>query len=566
IAGIQNVVAVLPSRKFQLQTTRSWDFLGLSTTVKRISQVESNLIVGVLDSGIWPGLESFREEGLGPPPKNWKGACHNITCNNKIIGARSYYTGDQPLDEEISVIDIDGHGTHTASTVVGMEVENASLFGLAKGTARGGVPSARIAAYKVCWTTIVGDTCQEQDLLAAFQDAIKDGVDMLSVSIGSNVTNQYPVDGLAIGSFRAMKWGILTSAAAENYGPHPSTVTNGAPWILTVGASSIDRKLLAKLELGNGQTFMVITSTYISWLVLLFLNKRLCLRVTLCLMFMTFMSWIYYVIFPQKQIKESSWCMLDMNRDPLGKIYKSISVHDPTAPLVASFSGRGPAEVTPDILKPDITAPGVDILAAYSLKAHPTPFPNDKRHSPFNFVSGTSMACPHATGVALYVKTFHPSWSPSAIKSALMTTASPINSKENPDAEFSYGSGHINPLKALNPGLVYNTTEMDYVNFLCNELPPILVKLISGDDVVNCSNSINAYELNYPTMSANVEPTKPFTVKFPRTVTNVGRHNSVYKAMSSHLLVSASVLIRMSWHSIPGAGIEIPSESFWWET
>ncbi|XP_021890194.1 cucumisin-like [Carica papaya] len=458
LASAQNVVAVLPSRKFQLQTTRSWDFLGLSTTVKRISQVESNLIVGVLDTGIWPGLESFRDDGLGPPPKKWKGVCHNITCNNKIIGGRSYYTGDQPLAEERSVIDTDGHGTHTASTVAGMEVGNAGFFGLAKGTARGGVPSARIAAYKVCWKTIAGATCEEQDLLAAFEDAIKDGVDMLSVSIGSNETKEYPIDGLAVGSFRAMKKGILTSAAAGNYGPHPSTVTNGAPWILTVGASSIDRKLLAKLELGNGQTFMGDTingfPTQRSFYPIQLGeddNQNVLINNSTKRKNVVFKSvksallaikvGVRGVIWDAEELFVSQACQLPLpgaclntsavdkvkkyvitTNNPVGKIYKSISVHDPTAPLVATFSGRGPVEVAPDILKPDITAPGVDILAAYSLKATSTPFPDEKRHAPFNIISGTSMACPHATGAALYVKTFHTSWSPSAIKSALMTT------------------------------------------------------------------------------------------------------------------------------------------------
>ena len=73
-------------------------------------------------------------------------------------------------------------------------------------------------------------------------------------------------------------------------------------------------------------------------------------------------------------------------------------------------------------MQPDISAPGIDILAAYAPNVPPSGGMYDKRRAKFNFVSGTSMACPHASGVAAYVKTFHPEWSPSAIKSAIMTT------------------------------------------------------------------------------------------------------------------------------------------------
>ncbi|XP_021910013.1 subtilisin-like protease SBT4.11 [Carica papaya] len=114
LARMDNVVAVFPSRSFQLQTTRSWDFLGFSTTTKRLPECESDLIVGVFDTGIWPESESFKDGGFGPPRK-WKGICQNITCYNKLVGARFYYTGDISLAEERTIVDIDGRGTHTAS-------------------------------------------------------------------------------------------------------------------------------------------------------------------------------------------------------------------------------------------------------------------------------------------------------------------------------------------------------------------------------------------------------------------------------------------------------------------
>ncbi|KAM2725475.1 hypothetical protein EV1_028170 [Malus domestica] len=145
LANMKGVVSVFLSRSYQLQTTRSWDFIGFNEKIKRNSTVESDVIIGVIDSGIWSELENFKDKGFGPAPKKWKGACEggkNFTCNDKIIGAR-HYNSSSARDEA-------GHGTHTASIAVGNPVKDVSFYGLAQGTTRGGVPSARIAAYKVC--------------------------------------------------------------------------------------------------------------------------------------------------------------------------------------------------------------------------------------------------------------------------------------------------------------------------------------------------------------------------------------------------------------------------------
>ncbi|WOH01385.1 hypothetical protein DCAR_0520767 [Daucus carota subsp. sativus] len=149
--------------------------------------------------------------------------------------------------------DAEGHGSHTSSTVAGQEVQNASFYGIGEGIARGGVPSARIAVYKVCWSF----GCNDVDILAAFDDAIADGVDILSVSLGSNTATPYDKDSISIGSFHAMKKGILTSCAAGNSGPYRRMVSNYYPWALTVAASTMDRKLVTKVVLGDGQTFVV---------------------------------------------------------------------------------------------------------------------------------------------------------------------------------------------------------------------------------------------------------------------------------------------------------------------
>ncbi|CAL2242872.1 unnamed protein product [Prunus armeniaca] len=176
------VVSVFPSGKKKLHTRRSWNFIGFHENVKR-STVESDIIVGMIDSGVWPESASFSDAWFSPPPKKWKGTCQgssNFTCNNKIIGARYYRNSEPFVKGDIkSPRDSDGHGTHTASTAAGSLVSKASLFGLGLGRARGGVPSARIAVYKVCWAS----DCSDNDILAAFEDAIADGVDILSVSL-----------------------------------------------------------------------------------------------------------------------------------------------------------------------------------------------------------------------------------------------------------------------------------------------------------------------------------------------------------------------------------------------
>ena len=164
---------------------------------------------------------------------------------SKVKGARSYDLENRRPDENTPVDD-EGHGTHTSSTVAGISVEGASLYGLGQGTARGGVPSSRLAIYEVCYE----DGCSDMDIMAAFDDAIQDGADMISLSVGGPVSDSFN-DAIAIGSFHAMKKGILTSCAAGNEGPALASVGNVAPWILTVGASGMDRQFRTPLTIGN---------------------------------------------------------------------------------------------------------------------------------------------------------------------------------------------------------------------------------------------------------------------------------------------------------------------------
>ena len=150
-------------------------------------------------------------------------------------------------------MDADGHGTHTSSTAAGDNISNASLFGLAKGTARGAVPSARVAMYKVCWSSY---GCADMDILAAFDAAIHDGVDVISISIGGGASD-YVTDSIAVGGFHAMKKGIITVTSAGNDGPSLGSLTNHAPWLVTVAASGIDRAFRSQVQFGNRKTISV---------------------------------------------------------------------------------------------------------------------------------------------------------------------------------------------------------------------------------------------------------------------------------------------------------------------
>ncbi|KAK1264568.1 hypothetical protein QJS04_geneDACA011378 [Acorus gramineus] len=421
LAGMQGIVSVLESKTLKPHTTRSWDFLGFTGKVPRQPTQESDIIVGMIDTGVWPESESFSDKGLGPPPKKWRGACHNMTCNNKIIGARYYNSEDDyAIGEDRSPRDTFGHGTHTASTVAGAAVTGASLYGLARGTSRGATPSARIAVYKVCWDF----GCADHDVLAAFDDAIADGVDVISISLGGDSVEDYTLDPIAIGSFHAMRAGILTSASAGNDGPGRGTASNVAPWLVSVAASTIDRRFVTRMEIGNlapklVKGKIVLCDEVSDGTVPLFAGAQ---GVVMADVYKSDVPDPYPLPATTISFDDKEYLLryLNKTRDPVAKILKSEEVVDETAPNVASFSSRGPNMITHDVLKPDVSAPGLAILAAWSPNG--TVSRGDMRSVKYNIISGTSMACPHVTGAAVYVKSFHPTWSPAAIASAIMTT------------------------------------------------------------------------------------------------------------------------------------------------
>ncbi|XP_015901941.3 subtilisin-like protease SBT4.15 [Ziziphus jujuba] len=580
----KSVISVFPNQRRNLHTTRSWDYLGLPLKLGMNSLVESNLIVGVLDTGIWMDCPSFNDKGFGPPPAKWKGKCVKAAnfsgCNNKVVGAK-YFRLDSHNDgdEALTPADEDGHGSHTSSTAAGVAVKGASLYGVGEGTARGGAALSRIAMYKVCWL----NGCFDVDILAAFDEAIADGVDLISVSLGGP-TNEYFADPIAIGSFHALKKGILTSCSAGNDGPYTSSVSNVAPWILTVGANSIDRQFTTMVKLGNGQTFYGKSINTFSPKKAMYpltdgthaasangsiygnasncddgtlAKNKVKGRIVYCEgsydqestieeleglgTIMTYegeMDFSYLTLVPATYVAQKDGDKVDRyinsTKDAQGVIYRTTRVKAP-APFLASFSSRGPQTIDTNILKPDITAPGIDILAAYSQIPSVSGDSADKRHAVFNIMSGTSMACPHAAAAAAYVKSFHTDWSPAAIKSALMTTATPLIVKGREADLLGAGAGQINPVKAVHPGLIYDLSTNSYISFLCKEgyNSSDLSLLIGGKKKYKCSDFKPAQGtdgLNYPTMHIQLNnPQSRISGVFYRTVTNVGYGKTVYK-------------------------------------
>ncbi|XP_047320384.1 subtilisin-like protease SBT4.13 [Impatiens glandulifera] len=583
LESMDDVVSVFESLEYYTQTTRSWDFIGFPTNVPRNPRVESDIIIGSIDTGVVPEFPCFSDQGLDVVPKKWKGACRggkNFTCNKKLIGARYYGIEDAR--------DIDGHGTHTASTAAGREVPNTSFFGIANGTARGAVPGARIAAYKVCQA----GKCSNENILAAFDDAISDGVDIITISLGRNEIVPVGKDVFAIGSFHAMEKGILTVHAAGNTGKQGlGSVISIAPWLFSVAASSVDRKIINKLVLGNHRTFINKNISLVHGGATPFkcneFSARKCIKgcvdpqmvkgkIVVCdtndesgaievvtdagaagfiVSKATEKDLAFNVPLPASVLTDSDLqsvlSYINSTSLPTAFIQKSEIVPKDNVHAVASFSARGPNQFFPEIFKPDITAPGINILAAYSPHGQVSDYTdNDKRSSNTRILSGTSMACPHVAGAAAYVKSMHPDWSVSAIKSALMTTAYPMNAPYNVDAEFGYGAGQVNPLRATTPGLVYETFLDDYITMFCNlgKIGERLRRILGTQKICPKGNKTSPKDLNYPSMTAPIPESSTFNIQFPRVVTNVGHPNSTYHSnitsgnSAIHVKVEPSIL------------------------
>lgn len=510
--------------------------------------------------------------------------------------------------------------SHTAAIAAGNNGIPVRMHGHEFGRASGMAPRARIAVYKALYRLFGGFVA---DVVAAIDQAVHDGVDILSLSVGPNsppaTTKTTFLNPFDVTLLAAVKAGVFVAQAAGNGGPFPKTLVSYSPWITTVAAAIDDRRYKNHLNLGNGKilagiglspathgnrtfTLVAANDVLLDSSVMKYsasdcqrpevLNKNLVEgNILLCgysFNFVTGTASIKKVSETAKSLGAAGFVLAVENVSPGTKfdpvpvgipgilitdVTKSMDLVDyyntsttrdwtgrvksfkgtgtigdglmpilhKSAPQVALFSARGPnikdfSFQDADLLKPDILAPGSLIWAAWS------PNGTDEANfvgEGFALISGTSMAAPHIAGIAALVKQKHPYWSPAAIKSALMTTTTkldrasrPLQAQQYSETEamklvtatpFDYGSGHVNPRAALDPGLVFDAGYVDYLGFLCTT-PGIDIHEIRNYTNQPCNYSMgHPYNFNTPSITvAHLVKTQVVT----RTVTNVAEEET----------------------------------------
>jgi len=557
LSGDRRVLLVEKSRTLKPATWRSPKFLGLTgkngawTTHGGQGKAGAGVVIADLDSGIWPESKSFAGARLTKKPKTrwdisrrgtetrmekadgkvFRGQCviakkwDKGDCNTKIIGARYYGdsflksvpVADLAKTEQLSARDGGGHGTHTASTAAGDQVDNVKTEGRKFGTVRGMAPAARLAIYKVCWEAANPDDsgCNNIDSVAAVDQAVIDGVDVINFSVGGGASPT--LDAVELAFEGAAEAGIFVSASAGNDGPGASTLDHPAPWLTTVAASthvsyentivlgnhkklvgaSISTKPVKKTRLVDaakapaagsapgdsdlcgpkslnrakvkGKIVICQRGTYDRVEKSTEVKRAGGVAMILVNPSENSLDADFHVI-PTIHISDTQGVKLFKYVDEKGaKATASFELgnqtkHQTPLPQVAGFSARGPVLVSEgDLLKPDISAPGVSVLAAVS------PPSNSKRK--YDLYSGTSMAAPHISGLAAFIQSVHPSWTPMEIKSAMMTTAVPTKTeKGKPSREaLAQGAGQVTPRRFFDPGLFVTSDATQWRGFLTQQ-------------------------------------------------------------------------------------------------
>ncbi len=599
---VPGVVAVQADTLEQPQTdatpayigaTAVWPSLGGST------KAGQGVIVGVLDTGIWPEHPSFADNGIDRPAGGPWGCQFGdgsvpqlgaaFSCNDKLIGAyaftRTYLANNTVSAAEFckddgatgvcSPRDADGHGTHTASTSAGSAVAHATIFGVDRGAISGIAPGASVIAYRVC----LAAGCYSSDSVAAVQQAIRDGVDVINFSI-SGGKNPYtdPVEVAFLDAFAA---GISVNASAGNSGPGAATTDHGSPWVTTVAASTSNRAFTSTLTLtaSNGDVFTKLGSTLtqgvsgvpvvLATSVAGYTGGNICAtpfaagsltgKVVVCQRGGTFggaaigrvqkgynalqggaAGMILYNptasdtetdnhFLPAIHLEGPNTALLTYLAGHSG-VTATWAAGQKTAQqgdVMAGFSSRGPLG---DWLKPDITAPGVQILAGH------TPASVDLATGPpgqlFQAIAGTSMSSPHSAGASALVKAAHPTWSPAQVKSALMLGAAQDVVKEDGTASdpFDRGAGGLRVNTAVAQGITLDETAADYA--------------------AAAANTLDRVDLNVPSVQVN-----PLAgvVTTQRTFTNVTSKDQPYK-VSTTATNGLKVSVSPSSFAVPAGG------------
>jgi len=640
LAGQPGVLSVVPDTVRHLDTTTTPEYLGLSgaggvwAAAGGVAKAGAGVVVGVLDTGLWPEHPSVAGKPLGTAPtasspytayrtasgtivqrKNdggtFRGTCETGTgwtaanCTTKVVGARSFGEGYLAANggvaglgqyEYLSARDGEGHGTHTATTAAGRNGVPATIDGASYGKASGMAPAASVAVYKVCWSAAPGgdDGCVTSDILGAVDAAIADGVDVINYSIGGGAATTVN-DPVELAFLSAASAGIFVSASAGNSGPGASTLDHASPWLTTVAATTaVPRE--GTVVLGDGKKYVgtrlvqkPLRSTPLVLPSAVAVAGKPAADVAVCLAGTLSAEARGKVVICDRGVSNRvdksaevarvggaglvltnptpnstdadahtvPTVHLDAAAGAKVKAYAA-SAKKPTvsfavgnttgtptpAPQVAGFSSRGPTLASDgDVLKPDLAAPGVGIVAGVA--------PGPNRGNLFMPESGTSMSAPHVAGLAALFFGVHPRWSPMAVKSALMTTARGLvnadgSANRNP---FDGGAGFVDPTKMLNPGLIYDSTPTDWIAFLegsgiqtgtgveavdpsdLNQASIAVGSLAGTQTVTRSVTSTTAGLFNatatVPGFDVRVSPsvlvfnaageTKPFTVTFTRT-------------------------------------------------
>ncbi len=584
-----DVAKVVPNELRQLQTDASGEFLGLDDRrgAWQSGYLGDDVVVGVIDSGIWPEHPSFADDGsystldgYGDLPCEFGDTAYNpddvpFDCNDKLLGARDMRTAYKAVvgaETFNSARDYDGHGTHTASTAVGNADVDATMFGIDRGDVSGVAPRARVIAYSVC-----GDLgCFTSDLAGAIDAAVADGVDVINYSIGGGASLTDPADMAFLFAADANVW-VATSAG--NDGPGSETVGGPAtvPWITAVGASTHDRTYNNVVRLGNGQiatgvSVMPATAGTKPLVDAAALGNALCDstvpftadvtgKIVICLrggnarvdkgLAVANAGGVGMILYnpndAQALVTDSHFLPASHVNFTTGTAIKAYAAAAGTrarasisagvarpaqGSVMADFSSRGANPIAADIIKPDVTAPGVNILAGN------TPFPTSGAPGQlFQSISGTSMSSPHVAGLFALMREAHPEWTAAMAKSALMTTARQDVTKEDgatPADAFDMGAGHVDPSgkatasnSIFNPGLVYDAGLFDYFAFLCGADDSVFIDPASTcGQLVAAGGSTAGSDLNLASIGASAVAG---SVTVQRTVTSVASRTMSFR-------------------------------------
>ncbi|WP_344926095.1 S8 family serine peptidase [Streptosporangium carneum] len=595
VLKLPGVAAVQEDRPEQLLTDSSASFIGAPAIYSKLGGSSSSgkgVVVGILDSGAWPEHPQFADPGTlpaVPPTKDGTPrvcdfgdnpltpAADPFVCNRKLIGGAPFLeTYNAIYPNEVypdSARDSNGHGTHTGTTSAGGPVADANPLGISRGPIHGIAPAAHVSVYKVCGE----QGCFPSDSAQAVGRAILDGVRVINFSI-SGGTSPYS-DPVELAFLDAYAAGVLVSTSAGNSGPGTATVNHVSPWVTTVAASTQSRTFQSTITLaGSGgatatlkgssitagiasplQVVLASAPPYSNALCTtpappgLFVGKIVACERGPNRVLKSFnvrqggaAGLILYNATPNDVMTDSHWlpsvhidkpetdallAFLSANAGATAKFTQGAKATW-QGDVITTFSSRGPGG---DFLKPDVSAPGLHILAGQ------TPTLENPGLGPqgnlYQVIAGTSMASPHVAGAAALVFALHPDWTPGQVKSALETTAKTSVTKQDrvtPADPFDLGGGRIDLTKAGDPGLTLSETAQNFA--------------------ASANDELNRIDLNLPSVNA---PIMPGLITAKRTFTNVTDRTLTYQG-SGTTVNGASVTVLPQVFSVkPGKSVNV---------